>query len=325
MKFLGVPFSIVVGAWLGMSVLPVGAAVIDLSKPVGETLTPTGLYWKFDEGAPGAATPVATDHSGNGYDGALTVSATNVTPTYASGKFGNGVHIQRTSGSTPGNLDPSVYWSNSASGGEAAGLDFSGTGAFTAGLWLKLDDYDRGANQTIYLIERGSSVFVNTAQGATQRNFFSFQLNKWTADNWTLSLLVGDGVNPSVSIGMGNGISFTNPNDLDWHHFAFSLESGDGGSVVRFYVDGQLLGTQAVDFTLAALDPTKGSERQVRVGERSASQYLSAFNGVIDDVFITEGAHAFAIPEPSGAMLLPLAGAGLLFARGVMRRKRGSL
>lgn len=312
--------SVAVCALLGISVLPADAAVIDLSKPVDESITPTGVYWKFDEGAAGASTPVATDHSGNGYAGTLTASATGATPVYAAGKFGNGVHIQQTSGATPGNLDPSVYWSNSASGATAPGLDFAAAGAFTAGLWLKLDDYKRGLNQTIYLMERGSSVFVNHTPGATQRNFFSFQLNKWAADNWTLTLLLGDGVNPSVSVGMGSGISFTQPNDLEWHHFAFSLESTDEGSVVRFYVDGELLGMQTVDFTLNPLDPTKGSERHLRVGERNASQYLSAFDGVIDDVFITQGAHTFAIPEPSAALLVPLVGVGLLFARKSLRK-----
>ncbi len=296
------------GLVLGLSGLMAHSAVIDLSKPLSDSLTPSGLYWKFDEGTVDASTPAATDHSGNGYSGTLTPSATGGLPTYAPGRFGNGVNIRRTSGSTPGNLDPNVYWEATASGGSAAGLDFAEAGAFTAGLWLKMDDIDTGSNQLIYLIERGPSVFYSTNPATRQRNFFSFQLNKWADDSWTINLMLGDGTNPTVTA--NGGVSFRNLNDLDWHHLAFSLEETEGGSLVRFFIDGEQLGQSVVSYTLAALIAANGSERQVRVGERNASAYGSTFNGTVDDVFITSGAHTFMIPEPGSVALLSLTGLG---------------
>ena len=301
------------GLLLGLSALTAGAAVIDLSKPVSESLTPSGLYWKFDEGAVGQSTPSATDHSGNGYNGTLTPSDTGGLPVRTEGRFGMGVQIDRTSGATPNALDPSVYWGATAAGGNASGLDFAAGGAFTAGLWLKLDAIDTGANQLIYLIERGVFVFRNTTQGATQRNFFSLQMNKWNNDTWTLNLHLGDGINPTVSIGAGK--AFSDPSNLDWHHIGFSLETIEGGSRVRFYLDGNLLGEGIVDYTMADLIATNGTERQVRVGERNASSYGSAFNGSVDEVFITSGVHTFMIPEPGSVALLSLAGLGVVVAR----------
>ncbi len=291
-------------ALLSTSAPSAQAGVIDLSKPVGDSITPTGVYWTFDEGTKGTHDHDAKDHSGNGYDGVLTPGTEGASPTYTEGKFGNGIQIQATS---PTLLDPNVFYDGT--GQDVSAIDFSGK-EFTVGLWLKLNSYNEGASQTIFLVERGNSIFPNSA---TRRNFFSFRLLKSSNDTWQLNLMIGDGEQESISVSSSTAATgFNAPNDLDWHQFAFSLKPTEGGSLLQFYLDGESLGGEKfIDRQIAAI--TDDTAKRLRVGERNSSSYQSVFDGTIDDFFMTEGVHTFAIPEPGTTLLLlPVVGLGLL-------------
>lgn len=302
-------------AALSMATPIASAAVIDLTKAVGESITPDGIYWTFDEGTIGTSTTPATDHSSiNGTPGNLQGTLNgpksgNPPPVYAEGKFGNGVHI---TGTSRDNLDQNVIWDGRTNNLDASQIDMAGKD-FTVGIWLKLNSFNAGSIQDVYLMERGIPVFPGAS--GTQRNFLSLRLTKGTSDNWVMILLVGDGVHSTVSI--ESGISFRNPNDLEWHHYAFTLQPiEDGKSLVQFYLDGETFGDEkTINIQPAPILNTEPGQKELRVGERNGSSYYSAFDGVVDDFFMTSGVHTFAIPEPSSLALLPLVGIGALLAR----------
>ena len=67
MKKYALLYSILAAAGgIGMLSAEGGGKVIDLNKPVGDSLVPDGFYWTFDDGIAGESEPlIVQDHSGN--------------------------------------------------------------------------------------------------------------------------------------------------------------------------------------------------------------------------------------------------------------------
>jgi len=125
------------------------STVIDLSKPVSESLKPDVLYWAFDDGSIDFYMPdPVEDLSGNGFSGKLMEGAVHPIPTYSEGKFGTAIRLQ---GNTPNSetpegklktfLNPRVTWARKPreSVSDPNLLHMKDT-SFTAGAWVRIDD-----------------------------------------------------------------------------------------------------------------------------------------------------------------------------------------
>ena len=252
---------------------------IDFSQPVSASLRPDGVYWSFDQGVVGGSEPDAVeDDSGNGFIGQLLAGAVHPKPVYAKGKFGTGLGF---SGVTPATVgidglvrqiqpNPRVTWrmSKMSGIGDETKLDMAGV-SFTAGLWIKIDEFKTGEAQTIFLMHRGA--------GPSQ---WAFMLIKDKAEAWKLNALGTLSTDKTEIF-----------NDSAWHHVAFVLEQKDGEGTVSFWVDGEFFGSPVAKKDLIPL-PERNNERIFTVGERNAANFSTGF---VDDAFVTSGAHSFKL------------------------------
>lgn len=281
-------------------------ALIDLSKPLSDSISPSGVYWNFNQGTIGDTSTVAQDQTSNGYNGTL-YSGNGNSPVYAPGRFGNGISLVDSSASQQG---PRVTWDGGTHSGDNTALDL--TSSFTMGTWVKFNDYNAGSQQKVHVMERGISHF---ADSSIQRNFVSFYLQKWGVDTWSPTLWLGNGERV-VTLAPIVADRTTAFNDLDWHHVAVTLQTTDSGIEVQFFVDGIALGDAIQsDFILGTV--LTNNDRLFTLGERNASSYQGVVNAVFDEAFVTDGAHTFMIPEPADSVAF-LLGAFLIF--GLSRR-----
>jgi hypothetical protein len=250
-------------------------AVIDLNKPVLESLRPDGFYWAFDDGIIGTSDPkTIEDLSGNGITGLLGGSREVPTPTYADGKFGSAIFLQ--------GVGSIVRWVEGNRTGSPMGLLTSGEKgkAFTAGIWYKMED-TKPVGHTLMCRDGGARIGWRIALVKTDSK------DKETpGSSWKLRMEFGDYKgNPGTKAATD---AFA---DGGWHHIGISVapdgsaaKSADGLAdfTAVYWLDGQLFDTVA--FTTKEVDVEQGSHSIV-VGP--------AAMGIADDAFITSGVHAF--------------------------------
>ena len=255
--------------------------VIDLSKPVGESLKPDVLYWAFDDGSVGFMMPdPVEDLSGNGFSGKLMEGAKNPPPIYTGGKFGTAILLQ---GNTPNSetpegklrtfLNPRVSWvvNTKEQVSDPELLHMKDT-SFTAGAWVRIDEVNEGKKQRI-------PVFF----------FFFFTcrkrvISKDVKGEWSLVFSGGGG---AASLPFGS----VDPGDRQWHHVAFAYSlSGDQASVV-LYVDGSPLG-DPLEFK-GKVGQEEGIFSFFTMGEYNIGNFSDGLVGAFDDAFVTTGAHTF--------------------------------
>ena len=260
---------------------PPDSKVIDLTKPVGESLKPDVLYWAFDDGSIGFFMPdPVEDLSGNGFSGKLMQGAANPIPIYTEGKFGTAILLQ---GNTPNSetpegklqtfLNPRVSWvvTSKEKVSDPALLHMKDT-SFTAGSWVRIDEVNEGKKQRIPVF------YLGHVSG------WNFELTKSAKEEWSLKF--GGGGDKAIMPVEGVDLR-----DKQWHHvaFAYSLR-GENGSVV-FYVDGSPLG-DALE-----LKGKVGQEEDVfsffTMGEFNVGNFSDGLVGAFDDAFVTTGAHTF--------------------------------
>lgn len=241
-------------------------SVINLNKPVSESLKPDGFYWSFDDGLIGESEPkVIGDLSGNGFDGQIARGAAPAMPTYAEGVFGTGIFVE-------GFAD--VSWRKGSQYDNAQDPDrltMKGQ-PFTGGVWYRMDSL-KPVNHV--LIRRDD-------------NSIGWRLLLMKADDtehdvdgtaWFLNLEYGDSRVRSRS--QGQTSVFT---DKKWHHIGFSVtpEGEEGRFTVEYWLDGQHFDT----ITFLAKIPNPNPEKR----------FLSVGTGTwgsLDDAFVTTGAHTF--------------------------------
>ncbi|HWL53002.1 MAG TPA: LamG-like jellyroll fold domain-containing protein [Chthoniobacteraceae bacterium] len=226
-------------------------------------------------------------------------------PTYGSGKYGTAIYLNGNSGTL---ADPSIRW-NGTGTDDNTKLVYTGAG-FTGGAWINFSSVSTGT-QDVIIFERGMSVFDPTVG-----NFYSLQLFRGSVGTWRLRLRVGNNTSVPVSF-----LSAETTNVFEslgaWNHVGFTFDIGSTESVLQFWLNGEKFG-DPISTTFKFETTTTGLQRSFSVGERTLAGN-SNFNGFIDDVFVTGGVHAFAIPEPGvAALLLPLLG-----WMGVRMRRRG--
>lgn len=287
-------------------------SVIDLSKPVGESLeTITGIYYQFDS-VTGTTTP---DASGNNYTGNLDAGENVSLPSLTGGVnlpgasgFGTGLELYSPSTAT-GNLNR-VY----VNLGATNNLGMVATD-FTAGMWLRLDSVSAGT-QKIILMDRGG-MNANSGVNGGQWGFF---LDKDTNNEWRIGFQVGDGA--SYMNGYHNdlyqNLSLQNGT---WHHLGFTYDYiADDDNVVTFWLNGESIGSASFNLDITS-GHTNATVRRFSIGDRSTSNYFTTyFDGAIDDLFVTTGLHTFqTIPEPGIGALIILGG-GTFFAGGRKRK-----
>lgn len=250
-------------------------AVIDLKKPVLESLRPDGFYWAFDDGIVGTSDPkIIEDLSGNGITGLLGGSREVPTPTYADGKFGSAIFLQ--------GVGSIVRWVEGNRTGSPMGLLTSGEKgkAFTAGIWYKMED-TKPVGHILMCRDGGARIGWRIALVKTDSK------DKETpGSSWKLRMEFGDYKgNPGTRAATD---AFA---DGGWHHVGVSVapdgsaaKSADGLTdfTAVYWLDGQLFDTVA--FTTKEVDVEQGSHSIV-VG--------SAAMGIADDAFITSGVHSF--------------------------------
>lgn len=200
--------------------------------------------WNFEEKT-GTTT---ADSSGNNNDGTFTGS-----PDWKSAhQCHNGACLE---------FDGSSEYLTVNDGGSSS-LDLTTTG--TIEVWAKSDrQYPSDDTNSFY------RNFVNkSASGSTTNITYTFH---WHGTDTTsnLRLCLGDGTNaicPSASIGA-----------LDtsrWYHFAASWNSSE----IKWYVDGQLIETDANTITVRSTDDP------VHIGGRAFNSTTLAWDGLLDDV-----------------------------------------
>lgn len=285
------------------------ATLIDLARPVSESLPViSGVYWSGNSIASSPPYEITPDGSANGYHGFLltgdgSYSQTTGVDRAGTSGYGNGIRLETTATAPGGSGNPKIQV-NLPSGNalDMVATDFSG------GLWVNFQSLLAGA-QTVNLMNRGPWFVAGTGH-------WGLNLIKDASGNWQMAFQVADGtslatvqVEVPVSLTIATGI---------WHHFGFSYAYGEGGgsNVVTFWMDGVNLGSQSLSVNIAA---DGGSTRRFAVGERTTTGYTSVFDGVVDDVFVTQGWYGFkAIPEPETYVLLFLGTGAFL----LMRQKR---
>ena len=234
--------------------------VIDLSKPVIESVKPDRLYWPFDDGELGLSRPNPTaDQSGNSLNGALQGEKTALTPDYVTGKYGTAISIEGTP-----TQSPCVGWRPSSPDSPSVEKLNLGKTSFTMGAWIKLGESEPG--------ERAHVVFFQTPA-------WHFALIKTGDDQWVPTL---------VSQKRAKGPAILGLQDGNWHHLAMSVENdAEGtGAMITFWHDGQVLGTpQRLE---ASIPPEVALRFRMTLG-RSNIKGATVF----DDAFITSGVYSF--------------------------------
>lgn len=253
------------------------ADVIPLSKPVGESIKPNGIYWKFDHGKIGKADPNPTaDDSGNGFDGFLLSSESGVWPEYVEGKFGTAIRFR---GGHPTENDPRVVWdAKESQASDTSKLDMAEQ-SFTVGAWVKFDTIKSGESQTFVVFERGFTTGENSA--------WQLAIIKPPNDKWRLRVHL-PGLYQDAA---GESINFS---DGEWHHVAFSLQVAGDGSTLFFWFDG--VRQQDGLSVNTVISPVAGDNqgRVFTVGERSLHYHFSDADASVDDVFVTTGLYEFS-------------------------------
>lgn len=259
---------------LGMSLLLIASAsaadstgkVIDLKKPVSESLMPDGFYWSFDDGLIGESEPqTVLDLSENGFDGQISRGTGAATPTYAEGVFGTAIYVQGFS---------LVQWGkkhklNAAP--DPAKLIMKGQ-PFTGGIWFKMDDKKPAAHT---LIRRDENVIGWRLM--VMRDPAEDKESDGAA--WYLNLGYGDSRDRSRSRDFTQAFA-----DGQWHHIGFSVSPGpgEGEFTTVYWLDGEIFDTVSFAATIPEVDPE--------------TQFLTVGTGVwglLDDAFVTTGVHTF--------------------------------
>ncbi len=266
---------------LGMSPL-LHADIINLSKPVSESIKPDGIYWNFDGADIGQSSPeIVQDHSGNGYDGRLTAGGSHISlPSYIKGRFGTALHVDCT---IPVGKDgeavestrvpkSSVRWRLRDTPGawENTKLDMDGK-SFTGGVWIKFDEVDPAPSQTIVLFQRGRKDSV-----------WYFRLQKKKGSDWSLHFRQARSTADTSIF-----------SDHDWHHVAFSYDVQPDGSTVTFWLDGVEFGKPVHIKDDPRIPTPDDTDRGFRLGEQHIGSFSTGFTGALDDAFVTSGVHTF--------------------------------
>lgn len=257
--------------------------VVDLSRPVSESLKPDGIYWTFDGGVMDSeVTGVVEDMSGNGYDGRAFAGDVHPAPAYVEGKFGTALYFK---GETPGMVDgdgktrtlrnPRLRWRlvDTPGAWDIERLDMSGK-SFSGGVWIRFDQIKTGESQSVVVFQRGMPPDASR---------WSFVLLKDARDQWKL--------------GMGGAFSSVTslPNDTNWHHVGFSFKKADEGNVVTFWIDGQPLGAPVATEATVAEVQNSVQARRLTFGESAVGNFSTGFIGAMDDAFVTSGELKFQL------------------------------
>ncbi len=253
--------------------------VIDLGKPVGQSLRPDGFYWAFDEGIQGDSQPsTVEDLSGNGFDGVLQTYAKDPKPTYAAGKFGTAINLERHG---------VAVWQER----QGAAMETSKLGSkaipFTGGVWFKMED-----------LKLRSHVLLQKNDYGKGWRLILYKMDKLASDNQDDANSV-DGTEWSISVQPGRAVSGADSDkaaknpmslptgifaDRQWHHVGFSVAPGAEPieSTVTYWIDGEIFQTIVSKSAWEAPDPGK---EFFKAGKISA--------GLMDDAFVTSGIHTF--------------------------------
>ena len=232
------------------------AAEIDLSKPVSQTVAPDILYWPFDGGEIGLSRPnPAPDNSGNQLHGEMMGEGTTLRPDYVPGRFGTAISVEGTPRQSPAVKAPP------ANPGEKSPLDLHDQ-SFTAGAWVRLRE-----------------------PGLERHHLAVMEL-----PNWNFFAQMRDGIGWYVGLASKHRATATEKvhlEDEEWHHLAFSVEVAAEGTIVTFWLDGNVLGQP--QFLAGPIPPFgKPTNFGLRLGRSNLEGSL-----VIDDAFITSGVHTF--------------------------------
>lgn len=204
----------------------------------GSGHTPTA-YYRFESGAE------TTDSSGNSH----TLTAVN-TPTYDTGKFGQGAVLTSAS---------SEYFTI------ADHANWKPTGAFTVGGWMKSSTTGVAA-----------TLFGSYFQGA---NIGGFVIHKTAAN--VATFISGKNTGSTVNTDYKQITGTTNIVDGNWHWVVATSD----GSTISLYVDGVLDVSVAW-----ANHPAYNASNQIAIGayyDTSAFTYF--YNGSLDDIFLING------------------------------------
>jgi len=263
-------FCLALGATLAAPAAEESGKVIDLNKPVIESIKPDGFYWAFDDGIIGESEPrTVTDFSGNSFDGQISAANASVTPTYAEGVFGTAIYVQGI---------PQVSWGfkhklNSAP--DPSRLIMKGR-SFTGGAWFKMDD-----------LKQSFHALIRRDENAIGWRLIIYNENLTDKDSagtaWYPSLEYGS----SRSRGKST-VSTSVFSDGKWHHVGFSVspDSSVGEDEIEFTTVYWLDGVEFDRVVFKAKIPDPNPE----------TQFLSIGNGawgLIDDAFVTTGVHTF--------------------------------
>lgn len=306
------PGTCYVAGLLFFSISFLSADLIDLNRPVGDSLsTITGIYISADTTEASGPDTLTPDLSPNGYDmkfiqgtGAALPSLTpGVNKPGASG-FGNGIRLnttQTTSGD-PGN--PHLHVTMPVTNNMGM-VDVS----FTGGAWLNFNSV-QSTSQYIIIMDRGG-FNLPTSAGSTGANYghWGLALQKSSTGLWRMEFNMGDG------FGTSRIFNSTTYNNWDiqlqeWNHFGFTYTfDPDGDNTVNFYLNGVNVGTVTTSRNITA-GANYTPNRTFTIGDRTVSTRTSLFDGSVDDIFATQGIHTFVhlIPEPAAALLLTIAG-----------------
>lgn len=268
--------------FLWVSACPAGdGKVIDLGKPVGESLRPDGLYWAFDEGVEGESQPpTVEDLSGNGFDGSLQTYGKDPKPTYAAGRFGTAIHFEGHG---------AALWSER----RGVTLDAPKLGskdmAFTGGVWFKMedlklrshillqkDDYGKGWRLILYKMD------ITAPRGDEAAGLLAGA----DGTQWSISFQPGRAVSGSDQSKAKNPMTLPTGifADRQWHHLGFSVAPGPEPmeSTVTYWLDGELFETIVSKSQWEEPNP----EWRFFIAGKISS-------GWMDDAFVTSGIHTF--------------------------------
>lgn len=242
------------------------ASVINLNKPVSESLKPDGFYWSFDDGLIGESEPkMIEDHSGNGFAGQVARGSASALPTYTEGVFGTGIFVE-------GFAD--VSWRKGTQYDNAQDPDrltMKGQ-PFTGGVWYKMDN-----------LKPVNHILIRRDENAVGWRLQLMKAEESDPDTdgsaWFLNLEYGDS-----RIRSRSQVPTSTFADKKWHHVGFSVtpEDEEGRFTVEYWLDGQPFDTVTFTAKIPNPDPEK---RFLSVGTGTW--------GSLDDAFVTTGTHTF--------------------------------
>ncbi len=262
-----------------------------ISSAQADIVSGLAQYLAMDDGSG----TTATDSSGNGDNGTLTINSSGVGAGFTTGYIGGGVKLWEQSGATDYlTLNPTP-----------ANANWASAGARTLSMWFNVEQASTFNRFILYIKNADNKIYA------------------YTKSDGNLVLRVQENGGDDYNLDIGTSVS-TN----EWHNVIMTF---GGGTSPAFYFDGTLIsstsltpdpqfssGSQLAGSDGGGLFGIRGTIDEFRVYNRILTSTVDGSNNLNGGDLFELYNYTGAVPEPASMVICLASGALVL-----MRRKRG--